>query len=73
MTFVTGRDFKKQKIHAKITKSEMAKFRLFAFFPEKNTRKTFKCLAGKSLIYGVFVSNDGVYLRKAPARYVVEQ
>lgn len=47
MTFVTGRDFKKQKIHSKITKSEMAKFRLFAFFPEKNTRKTFKCLAGK--------------------------
>lgn len=73
MTFVTGRDFKKHKIHAKITKSEMAKFRLFAFFQKRTPAKHSSVLRENSFLYGVFVSNDGVYLRKAPARYVVEQ
>ena len=43
------------------------------FFQKRTPAKHSSVLRENSLLYGVFVSNDGVYLRKAPARYVVEQ
>ena len=51
----------------------MAKFGLFAFFQKRTPAKHSNVLRENFFSYGVFVSNDGVYLTKALVRCVGEQ